>query len=67
MEPMTWLETIELLGLDFQASLILALLGLDAFERALHSAWLALGRSLAQRSDARARAGAGIVGKAIRA
>lgn len=38
---MTWLETIDLLGLDLLAVMILALVALDLVERALTHAWLA--------------------------
>ena len=36
---MTWLETFQLLGLDVLAVLLLALVGLDVVEHAVHSAW----------------------------
>lgn len=39
---MSWLETVEFIGLDLQAGLILALLALDLLQGALHSAWSAL-------------------------
>lgn len=38
---MTWLETIDLLGLDLLAVMILALVALDLADHALHHAWLA--------------------------
>ena len=36
---MTWLETVEFIGLDLQVGLTLGLLVLEILERALHSAW----------------------------
>jgi len=38
---MTWLETIDLLGLDLLAAMILALVALDLVDHALTHAWLA--------------------------
>jgi hypothetical protein len=38
---MSWLETVEFIGLDLQVGLILALLGLDLLGYALHSGWSA--------------------------
>ena len=37
---MTWLETIDLLGLDLLAVMILVLAALDLVDHALHHAWL---------------------------
>ena len=48
---MSWLETVEFLGLDLQVGLILALCGLDLVERALHSAWYVFSH---RRTNARA-------------
>jgi len=36
---MTWMETFRLLGLDLLAFMLVALVGLDVVEHALHSAW----------------------------
>lgn len=38
---MTWLETIQFLGLDLQLALLLLLLALGLLGDALHSAWVA--------------------------
>lgn len=38
---MSWLETVEFIGLDLQVGLILALVGLDLLKRVLHAAWSA--------------------------
>ena len=37
---MTWLETIDLLGLDLLALMILVLAALDRVDHAMHHAWL---------------------------
>jgi hypothetical protein len=36
---MTWMETFRLLGLDLLAFVLIALVGLDVVEHAVHSAW----------------------------
>ncbi|MEY2920442.1 MAG: hypothetical protein RL261_1747 [Pseudomonadota bacterium] len=36
---MTWMETFQLLGLDLLALMLVVLVGLDAVEHAVHSAW----------------------------
>lgn len=36
---MSWMETIELLGLDVLAVVLLALVLLNVLERAVHTAW----------------------------
>ena len=39
---MTWMETVQLLGLDLLACMLLALVVLDFAEQAVHSAWVAV-------------------------
>jgi hypothetical protein len=39
---MTWMETVELLGLDLLAAMLLAVVVLDVMEQGLHSAWKAV-------------------------
>jgi hypothetical protein len=36
---MTWMETFQLLGLDVLAVMLVAFVGLDVVEHAVHSAW----------------------------
>ena len=36
---MTWMETIELLGLDILAAMLMVLVLLNVVEHAVHSAW----------------------------
>jgi hypothetical protein len=38
---MTWMETVQLLGLDLLALTLMALVVLDVVEQAVHSAWVA--------------------------
>jgi hypothetical protein len=37
---MTWMETIQLLGLDVLALMLMALVVLDVLEHAVHAAWV---------------------------
>ncbi len=37
---MTWMETIQLLGLDVLALMLMALVVLDVLEHAIHTAWV---------------------------
>jgi hypothetical protein len=39
---MTWLETVQLLGLDLLALMVVSLVVLEFVEQAMHSAWLTI-------------------------
>jgi|APFre7841882724_1041349.scaffolds.fasta_scaffold313899_1 hypothetical protein len=43
---MSWMETIQLLGLDVIAFILLALTLLNVVEHAVHTAWEAAGRAV---------------------
>jgi len=58
---MSWMQTVDLLGLDLLALVILALVALQAVEHALHAAWNALSKRGARTEASRPRITIGAV------
>lgn len=58
---MSWMQTVDLLGLDLLALVILALVALQAVEHALHAAWNAFSKRDARTETSRPRITIGAV------